>query len=80
MSLCRCEEHETPMDDLSLNVLDALNGQSKKVCLTRTSFPGGRRLQDEFCQTIRASGRQSFFHHVLRDRLLCDEACDLLRF
>ena len=80
MILCRCEERETPMDDLSLNVLDALNGQSKKVYPTRTSFPGGRRLQDEICQTIRALGHRSFFRHVLRGQLLCDEACDLLRF
>jgi hypothetical protein len=142
--VCRCEVHEIPMDGQSWSVLDglmdALSGRSfwhrgqmsfclsrvcqkmvcqflaheipkdglnemqayarplnqnrvsryKKVCLTSSFFPGGRRL-DLRCVaylTTRAlerghqilGHRRSFCCSALRDRLLCDEACDLLQF
>jgi hypothetical protein len=138
--VCRCEVHEIPMDDLSWNVLDDLNGRSsgflcrmsfglsmvyrklvcrflgyvipkdglnemqayarrvnqnrvsrcKKVGLTSSFFPGGRKLvlRCEAYLTTRAlergllilGHRRSFYCCVLRDRLLCGEACDLIQF
>jgi hypothetical protein len=62
----------------------------KKVCLTSSFFPGGRRLVRRCVAylTTRAlvRGRQilehrrSFWCRALRDRQLCDEACDRLQF
>ena len=62
----------------------------KKVCLTSSFFPGGRRLvlQCAVYLTTRAleHGRQilehrrSFWCRALRGHLLCDEACDLIQF
>jgi hypothetical protein len=62
----------------------------KKVCLTSSFFPGGRRLVLRCVAylTTRAlvrghlilEHRRSFWCRALRAHLLCDEACDLLQF
>jgi hypothetical protein len=62
----------------------------KKVCLTSSFFPGGRRLvlRCVAYQSTRALGRghligehrRSFWCRALRGHRLCDEACDRLRF
>jgi hypothetical protein len=62
----------------------------KKVCLTSSFFPGGRRLVLRCVAylTTRALERghligvhrRSFWCRALRGHLLCDEACDQLRF
>jgi hypothetical protein len=62
----------------------------KKVCLTSSFSPGGRRLVLRCVAylTTRAlerghqilEHRRSFCCRVLRDHLLCDEACDRLQF
>jgi hypothetical protein len=69
-----------------------LNHESryKKVCLTSSFFPGGRRLVLRCVAylSIRAlvrghlieEHRRSFWCRELRGHLLCDEACDLLQF
>jgi hypothetical protein len=69
-----------------------LNHESryKKVCLTSSFFPGGRRLVLRCVAylTTRAlvrgrlilEHRRSFWCRALRGHRLCDEACDLLQF
>jgi hypothetical protein len=69
-----------------------LNHESryKKVALTSSFFPGGRRLVLRCVAylSIRAlvrghlieEHRRSFWCRELRGHLLCDEACDLLQF
>ena len=62
----------------------------KKVCLTSSFFPGGRRsgLRCVAYLTTRAlergrqilENRRSFWCRALRGHLLCDEACDLIQF
>jgi hypothetical protein len=62
----------------------------KKVCLTSSFFPGGRRLvlQCVVYQSTRALERghligvhrRSFWCCALRGHRLCDEACDRLQF
>ena len=62
----------------------------KKVCLTSSFFPGGRKLihQCVAYQSTRAlergrlilEHRRSFWCRAQRGHLLCDEACDRLRF
>jgi hypothetical protein len=62
----------------------------KKVCLTSSFFPGGRRLVLR-CVAYQSTHalvrghqilehRRSFWCRALRGHLLCDEACDLLQF
>ena len=96
MKVCRCEVHEIPMDGLSVMLACDLNrgilncGRYKKVCLTSSFFPGGRRLvlRCVAYQSTRAlergrlilEHRRSFWCRALRGHLLCDEACDRLRF
>jgi hypothetical protein len=72
--------------------LENLNEVSryKKVCLTSSFFPGGRKLVLRCVAylTTHALGRgrlilehrRSFWCRALSDRLLCDEACDRLQF
>jgi hypothetical protein len=88
--------HEIPKDGLSEMLACDLTrvilncGRYKKVCLTSSFFPGGRKpdLRCVAYLTTRAlerghlivEHRRSFCCHALRDRLLCDEACDRLRF
>jgi hypothetical protein len=65
-------------------------GRYKKVCLTSSFFPGGRRLvlRCVAYQSTRALERghligvhrRSFWCRALRGHQLCDEACDRLRF
>ena len=65
-------------------------GRYKKVCLTSSFFPGGRRLvlRCVAYQSTRALERghligvhrRSFWCRAQRGHLLCDEACDRLRF
>jgi hypothetical protein len=65
-------------------------GRYKKVCLTSSFFPGGRRLVLRCVAylTTRAlvrgrlilEHRRSFWCRALRGHRLCDEACDLLQF
>jgi hypothetical protein len=94
--VCQCEAHEIPKD--GLNEMQAyarpLNqnrvSRCKKVGLTSSFFPGGRRLvlRSVAYLTTRAlergllilGHRRSFCCCVLRDRLLCGEACDLIQF
>jgi hypothetical protein len=62
----------------------------KKVCLTSSFFPGGRRLVLRCAAylTTRAlvrghqilEHRRSFWCRALHDLQLCDEACDQLQF
>jgi hypothetical protein len=62
----------------------------KKVCLTSSFFPGGRRLVLRCVAYLSTRAlvrghpigehRRSFWCRALRDHLLCDEACDRLRF
>jgi hypothetical protein len=96
MKVGRCEVHEIPKDGQSAMLAYArllnLNRVSryKKVCLTSSFFPGGRRLVLRCVAylTNRAlvRGRQilehrrSFWCRALRGHLLCDEACDRLQF
>jgi hypothetical protein len=75
---------------LNLNHVNLNYGRYKKVCLTSSFFPGGRKLvlRCVAYQSTRAlvSGhligehRRSFWFRALRGHLLCDEACDRLRF
>ena len=72
--------------------LENLNEVSryKKVCLTSSFFPGGRKLVLRCVAYLTTHAlergrlilehRRSFWCRALRDRLLCDEACDRLRF
>jgi hypothetical protein len=84
-----------PKDDLNekqayARLLNLNCGRYKKVCLTSSFFPGGRKpdLRRVAYLTTRALARghqilvhqRSFCCRVLRDRQLCDEACDRLRF
>jgi hypothetical protein len=65
-------------------------GRYKKVCLTSSFFPGGRRLglRCEAYLSTRAlerghqilGHRRSFWCRALRAHRHCDEACDLLQF
>jgi hypothetical protein len=65
-------------------------GRYKKVCLTSSFFPGGRKLvlRCVAYQSTRALERghligvhrRSFWCRALRGHRLCDEACDQLRF
>ena len=74
--------------DLNRAILDC--GRYKKVYLTSSFFPGGRRLVLRCVAylTTRAwerghqilGHRRSFWCRALRGHLLCDEACDQLRF
>jgi hypothetical protein len=94
--VCQCEAHEIPKDGLNeMRAYARLLNQNhvsryKKVCLTSSFFPGGRRL-DLRCVaylTTRAlerghqilEHRRSFCCCALRDHLPCDEACDRLQF
>jgi hypothetical protein len=85
-----------PMDDLNemlacdLNLVILNCGRYKKVCRTSSFSPDGRRLVLRCVAylTTRAlergllivEHRRSFCCRVLRDHLLCGEACDRLRF
>jgi hypothetical protein len=101
MKVGRCEVHEIPMDGQSAMLAYArllnlnrgnLNHESryKKVCLTSSFFPGGRRLvlRCVVYQSTRALERghligvhrRSFWCRALRGHRLCDEACDRLQF
>jgi hypothetical protein len=65
-------------------------GRYKKVDLTSSFFPGGRRLVLRCVAYLSTRAwerghlilghRRSFWCRALRDRQLCDEACDLLQF
>jgi hypothetical protein len=69
-----------------------LNHEScyKKVCLTSSFFPGGRRLVLRCVAYLSTRAlvrgrlilehRRSFWCRALRGHRLCDEACDLLQF
>jgi hypothetical protein len=69
-----------------------LNHESryKKVCLTSSFFPGGRRLVLRCVAYLSTRAlvrghqilehRRSFWCRELRGHRLCDEACDLLQF
>ena len=88
--------HEIPMDGQNGQLAYArlLNqnrvSRYKKVCLTSSFFPGGRRLvlRCVAYQSTRAlergrlilEHRRSFWCRALRGHQLCDEACDRLRF
>jgi hypothetical protein len=88
--------HGIPLDGQSAMLAYArslnLNHESryKKVCLTSSFFPGGRRLvlRCVAYQSTRAlvrghlilEHRRSFWCRALRGHRLCDEACDLLQF
>jgi hypothetical protein len=62
----------------------------KKVCLTSSFFPGGRRLVLRCVAYLSTRAlvrghqilehRRSFWCRALRDHPLCDEACDRLQF
>jgi hypothetical protein len=94
--VCQFLVHEIPMDGQSGQLAYArlLNqnrvSRYKKVALTSSFFPGGRRLvlRCVAYQSTRASvrghlileHRRSFWCRALRAHLLCDEACDLLQF
>ena len=96
MKVGRCEVHEIPKDGQSGQLAYArllnLNPVSryKKVCLTSSFFPGGRRLvlRCVAYQSTRALERghpievhrRNFWCRALRGHQLCDEACDRLRF
>ena len=95
MKVCQFLVREIPKDgqngQLAYARLLNLNcGRYKKVCLTSSFFPGGRRLvlRCVAYQSTRAlerghligEHRRSFWCRAQRDRLLCDEACDRLRF
>jgi hypothetical protein len=97
----RCEVHEIPKDGqnemlayarlLNLNRVN-LNHESryKKVYLTSSFFPGGRRLVLRCVAYLSTRAlvrghqilehRRSFWCRALRDHPLCDEACDLPQF
>jgi hypothetical protein len=93
--VCRYVAHEIPMDGLSVmlayaRLLNLNCGRYKKVCLTSSFFPDGRKLilRCAAYQSTRAlvrghpigEHRRSFWCRALRGHLLCDEACDQLRF
>jgi hypothetical protein len=99
--VCQFLERVIPKDGLNEKLAYArllnlsrvnLNHESryKKVCLTSSFFPGGRRLvlRCEVYLTTRAlerghlilGHRRSFWCHALRGHPHCDEACDLLQF
>jgi hypothetical protein len=94
--VCRFLGYVIPKDGLSeMRAYARLLNQNhesryKKVCLTSSFFPGGRMLVLRCVAylTTRAlehghqilEHRRSFCCRVLRDRLLCDEACDRLQF
>ena len=96
MKVGRCEVHEIPKDGQNVKLAYArllnLNrvNRYKKVCLTSSFFPGGRRLvlRCVVYQSTRALERghligvhrRSFWCRALRGHRLCDEACDLLQF
>ena len=96
MKVGRCEVHEIPKDGQSamLAYARSLNqnrvSRYKKVCLTSSFFPGGRKLvlRCVAYQSTRALERghligvhrRSFWCRALRGHRLCDEACDLLQF
>jgi hypothetical protein len=75
---------------LNLNRVNLNCGRYKKVCLTSSFFPGGRRLvlRCEVYLTTRAlerghlilEHRRSFWFRELRGRRHCGEACDQLQF
>ena len=95
-SFCQFLVHEIPMDgqsgQLAYSRLLKKNRVSryKKVCLTSSIFPGDRRLvlRCVAYQSTRAlergrlilEHRRSFWNRAQRGHLLCDEACDRLRF
>jgi hypothetical protein len=95
-SFCQFLVHEIPMDGQSGQLAYArlLNqnrvSRYKKVCLTSSFFPGGRRLvlRCVAYQSTRAlergrlilEHRRSFWCRALRGHLLCDVVCDRLRF
>jgi hypothetical protein len=100
MKVCQFLVCVIPKDGLSVKLAYArpvnrnhviLNyGRYKKVCLTSSFFPGGRRLvlQCEAYLSTRAlerghqilGHRRSFWCRALRAHRHCDEACDLLQF
>jgi hypothetical protein len=65
-------------------------GRYKKVCLTSSFFPGGRRLVLRCVAYLSTRAlvrghlilehRRSFWCRAQRAHLRCDEACDLLQF
>jgi hypothetical protein len=94
--VCQFLGYEIPKDGQNVMLAYArllnLNRGSryKKVCLTSSFFPGGRRLVLRCVAYLstRASvrghlileHRRNFWCRALRAHLLCDEACDRLRF
>jgi hypothetical protein len=94
--VCQFLVHEIPMDGQSgqLAYARSLNqnrvSRYKKVALTSSFFPGGRRLvlRCVVYQSTRALERghligvhrRSFWCRALRGHRLCDEACDRLQF
>jgi hypothetical protein len=93
--VCQFLVHEIPMDGLNeklayARLLNLNCGRYKKVYLTSSFFPDGRRLilRCVAYQSTRAlerghligEHRRSFWCRALRGHLLCDEACDQLRF
>jgi hypothetical protein len=75
--------------NLSLENLNEVS-RYKKVCLTSSFFPGGRRLVLRCVAYLSTRAlvrghqigehQRSFWCRALRDHLLCDEACDQLQF
>jgi hypothetical protein len=75
--------------NLSLENLNEVS-RYKKVCLTSSFFPGGRRLVLRCVAYLSTRAllrghpigehRRSFWCRALRGHRLCDEACDLLQF
>jgi hypothetical protein len=96
MKVGRCEVHEIPKDGQSAMLAYARSliqnrvSRYKKVALTSSFFPGGRRLvlRCVVYQSTRALERghligvhrRSFWCRALRGHRLCDEACDRLQF
>jgi hypothetical protein len=98
--VCQFLVHEIPMDGQSGQLAYArllnqnrviLNyGRYKKVCLTSSFFPGGRRLVLRCVAYLSTRAlerghligvhRRSFWCRAQRGHQLCDEACDQLRF
>jgi hypothetical protein len=94
--VCQFLGYEIPKDGQNVmlayaRLLNLSRGSRyKKVALTSSFFPGGRRLvlRCVAYQSTRAlvrghlilEHRRSFWCRALHGHLLCDEACDLLQF
>jgi hypothetical protein len=93
--VCQFLVHEIPKDGQNemlayARLLNLNCGRYKKVYLTRSFSPGGRRPGHRCVayQSTRAlerghligEHRRNFWCRALRGHLLCDEACDQLRF